>query len=86
MNNNYNYYYFFLQVVYHDGKEATKGHYFADVFYVALGRWLRFDDASVRFVMDKEVCQPKPPCMPYLLYYRRNDTIAALSAFDNKGR
>ncbi|VVC38030.1 Peptidase C19, ubiquitin carboxyl-terminal hydrolase,Ubiquitin specific protease, conserved [Cinara cedri] len=73
-------------VVYHDGKEATKGHYFADVFYVALGRWLRFDDASVRFVTDKEVCQPKPPCMPYLLYYRRNDTIAALSAFDNKGR
>ncbi|XP_060876558.1 ubiquitin carboxyl-terminal hydrolase 10 isoform X1 [Metopolophium dirhodum] len=73
-------------VVYHDGKEANKGHYFADVFYVALGRWLRFDDASVRFVTDKEVCQPKPPCMPYLLYYRRNDTIAALSAFDNKGR
>jgi len=56
------------------------------VFYVALGRWLRFDDASVRFVTDKEVCQPKPPCMPYLLYYRRNDTIAALSAFDNKVR
>ncbi|XP_050526483.1 ubiquitin carboxyl-terminal hydrolase 10 [Daktulosphaira vitifoliae] len=73
-------------VVYHDGKEATKGHYFADVFYVALGRWLRFDDATVRFVTDKEVYQPKPPCMPYLLYYRRNDTIAALSAFDNKSR
>ncbi|CAI6374614.1 unnamed protein product [Macrosiphum euphorbiae] len=73
-------------VVYHDGKEANKGHYFADVFYVALGRWIRFDDANVRFVTDKEVCQPKPPCMPYLLYYRRNDTIAALSAFDNKGR
>jgi len=55
---------FVFLVVYHDGKEAIKGRYSADVIYVALGRWLRFDDASVLFITDNEVCQPKPPCMP----------------------
>lgn len=35
-------------VVYHDGKEATKGHYVTDAFHVGYSSWLRYDDASVK--------------------------------------
>lgn len=35
-------------IVYHDGKEATKGHYVTDAFHVGYSSWLRYDDASVK--------------------------------------
>ncbi|XP_075226103.1 ubiquitin specific protease 10 isoform X2 [Lycorma delicatula] len=62
-------------VVYHDGKEATKGHYITDVFHVGYGVWVRYDDATVRSVSENQVLHPKSPRVPYLLYYRRQDTI-----------
>ncbi|KAF6202313.1 hypothetical protein GE061_004711 [Apolygus lucorum] len=64
-------------VVYHDGKEATKGHYLADVFHLGHSGWIRYDDASVKLVKEEEVLDPKPPRVPYLLYYRRADTIGS---------
>ncbi|RZF39695.1 hypothetical protein LSTR_LSTR012149 [Laodelphax striatellus] len=63
-------------VVYHDGKEATKGHYVTDVYHVGYGTWLRYDDANVRAVSQNAVLTPRAPRVPYLLYYRRKDTIA----------
>uniref|UniRef100_A0A1B6DP74 ubiquitinyl hydrolase 1 n=1 Tax=Clastoptera arizonana TaxID=38151 RepID=A0A1B6DP74_9HEMI len=62
-------------VVYHDGKEATKGHYITDVFHVGYSRWVRYDDATVRPVTEQQVLHPKGHRVPYLLYYRRSDTI-----------
>jgi len=52
-NINQQYFLFVFQVVYHDGKEAKKCHYSADVFYVALGRWLRFDDVYCLYVLSQ---------------------------------
>lgn len=65
-------------VVYHDGKEASKGHYITDVFHIGYGGWIRYDDSRVCIVSENEVLKPKLPRVPYLLYYRRCDTIAAL--------
>lgn len=65
-------------VVYHDGKEATKGHYVTDVFHIGYGGWIRYDDAKVITVSENDVLKPQLPRVPYLLYYRRCDTIAAL--------
>ncbi|XP_074000200.1 uncharacterized protein isoform X2 [Rhodnius prolixus] len=62
-------------VVYHDGKEATKGHYLSDVFHVGTSGWIRYDDAVVRSVPESQVLNPPFPRVPYLLYYRRQDTI-----------
>lgn len=64
-------------VVYHDGKEASKGHYITDVFHVGYSGWIRYDDSNVRFVPENEVLHPKPPRVPYILYYRRADTIVS---------
>lgn len=64
-------------VVYHDGKEATKGHYVTDVFHVGYSGWVRYDDATVRPVTEQQVLKPKGPRVPYLLYYRRCDTISS---------
>ncbi|XP_054286117.1 ubiquitin carboxyl-terminal hydrolase 10 isoform X2 [Macrosteles quadrilineatus] len=64
-----------LAVVYHDGKEATKGHYITDVFHTGYSSWVRYDDATVRPVTQQQVLNPRPPRVPYLLYYRRCDTI-----------
>lgn len=33
-------------VIYHDGKDASKGHYIADIWNGAQTTWLRYDDAS----------------------------------------
>lgn len=38
-------------VVYHDGKEASKGHYVTDAFHVGYSSWLRYDDAAVKQVI-----------------------------------
>ncbi|XP_037816014.1 ubiquitin carboxyl-terminal hydrolase 10 [Lucilia sericata] len=62
-------------VVYHDGKEATKGHYITDVYHTGYGSWLRFDDSSVKPVSENHVLLPRTPRVPYLLCYRRCDTI-----------
>lgn len=61
-------------VVYHDGKEASKGHYITDVFHAGYGSWIRYDDSTVKPVSEHNVLHPKSPRVPYLLYYRRLDT------------
>lgn len=58
-------------VVYHDGKEASKGHYVTDVFHVGYSNWIRYDDSTVKAVPEGNVLHPKSPRVPYLLYYRR---------------
>lgn len=62
-------------VVYHDGKEASKGHYITDVLHYGYGQWLRYDDSSVKPVNENSVLHPRNPRVPYLLYYRRCDTF-----------
>lgn len=62
-------------VTYHDGKEATKGHYVTDAFHVGYGGWVRYDDSSLKGISESNVLKPTPPRVPYLLYYRRCDTI-----------
>lgn len=62
-------------VVYHDGKEASKGHYITDVFHVGYSNWIRYDDSTVKPVPESNVLHPKSPRVPYLLFYRRYDTI-----------
>lgn len=62
-------------VVYHDGKEASKGHYIADAYNSNLGIWVRYDDSQVRVVPEHVVLHPKSPSVPYILYYRRSDTM-----------
>lgn len=62
-------------VTYHDGKEATKGHYVTDCFHVGYGTWVRYDDTSAKAISEDIVLNPVPPRVPYLLYYRRCDTI-----------
>ncbi|XP_066148534.1 ubiquitin carboxyl-terminal hydrolase 10-B [Euwallacea fornicatus] len=62
-------------IVYHDGKEASKGHYVTDAFHVGYSSWLRYDDASVKPVQEEHVLKPQGTRVPYLLFYRRSDTI-----------
>lgn len=59
-------------VVYHDGKEATKGHYVTDAFHVGYSSWIRYDDASVKPVLEEHVLKPQGTRVPYLLFYRRD--------------
>lgn len=65
-------------VVYHDGKEASKGHYITDVYHTGYSSWLRFDDSTVKPVSEHNVLRPRVPRVPYLLYYRRCDTMPNL--------
>lgn len=62
-------------VVYHDGKEASIGHYITDVYHTGYLNWIRYDDSTVKRVSEKSVLHPHMPRVPYLLYYRRNDTF-----------
>nr|CAD7400453.1 unnamed protein product [Timema poppensis] len=73
-------------VVYHDGKEATKGHYITDVFHVGYGSWVRYDDNTVKVVQENQVLHPRGPRVPYLLYYRRCDTIGTNVMSSDKTR
>lgn len=59
-------------IVYHDGKEATKGHYVTDTWHGGYSTWIRFDDSTVKPVSEFNVLNPKSPRVPYLLYYRNN--------------
>ncbi|XP_052898314.1 trithorax group protein osa isoform X2 [Anopheles moucheti] len=61
-------------VVYHDGKEASKGHYITDVYHSGYGSWIRYDDSTVKPIPEFNVLRPRAPRVPYLLYYRRMDT------------
>jgi ubiquitin carboxyl-terminal hydrolase 10 len=70
-------------VVYHDGKEASKGHYITDVFHVGYGHWIRYDDSIVKSVSENVVLHPQPPRVPYLLYYRRCDTFGTQTNANN---
>lgn len=64
-----------LGVVYHDGKEATKGHYVADIYHSGYNCWLHYDDSMVTAVPEHLVLKHAPPRVPYLLFYRRCDTM-----------
>ncbi|XP_045451963.1 uncharacterized protein LOC123660991 [Melitaea cinxia] len=63
-----------LAVVLHAGTEAAKGHYVTDAFHGRAG-WLRFDDSAVTRVTLAQVLSPQTPRVPYLLIYRRQDTL-----------
>lgn len=60
-------------VVYHDGKEAVKGHYIADIYYPGSGSWLRCDDRNITPTTEAQVLSFNAPCVPYLLFYSRTD-------------
>ncbi|XP_077291434.1 ubiquitin specific protease 10 isoform X2 [Arctopsyche grandis] len=62
-------------VVYHEGSEAEKGHYLTDAYHVGCGGWLRYDDSIVSSVTEQQVLHPRSPRTPYLLLYRRQDTM-----------
>lgn len=68
-----------LAVVYHDGKEATKGHYIADIYHSGYNCWLRYDDSVVKAVPEANVLRHVTPRVPYLLFYRRGDTLVGPS-------
>ncbi|ALC43495.1 CG32479 [Drosophila busckii] len=72
-------------IVYHDGKEASKGHYITDVFHTGYNSWLRYDDSSVKPIAEKLVLQPHTPRVPYLLYYRRCDTLPPMQTSNGGG-
>ncbi|XP_037085508.1 ubiquitin carboxyl-terminal hydrolase 10-like [Pollicipes pollicipes] len=64
-------------VIYHSGKESTKGHYITDAYHPAYQQWVRYDDSLVSAVAEAAVLRPEPPLVPYILFYRRLDTVAA---------
>ncbi|MPC07657.1 Ubiquitin carboxyl-terminal hydrolase 10 [Portunus trituberculatus] len=68
-----------LGVVYHDGKEATKGHYVVDIYHGGYNCWLRCDDSFIKEVPESNVVRHVPPRVPYLLFYRRGDTMVGPS-------
>jgi len=65
-------------VVYHNGTEATKGHYIADVYHTGYASWLRCDDSSVTPTVERLVTAPSPTSVPYILFYRRGDTMVGV--------
>ena len=46
------------------------------------GGWVRYDDSVVKAVQESNVLRPRVPRVPYLLYYRRCDTIGSQPASD----
>ncbi|XP_076370532.1 ubiquitin carboxyl-terminal hydrolase 10-A-like [Tachypleus tridentatus] len=68
-------------VVYHEGKEAVKGHYLTDVYHAGSGGWLRCDDRTITPITETQLLCYSPPRVPYLLFYRRLDTIQPGSGF-----
>lgn len=71
-----------IVAVYHDGEEAHKGHYVADTFHPTGGSlwgqfgWIRYDDTQVKGIQENQILNPHQPRVPYLLYYRRVDTLS----------
>jgi len=64
-----------FSVVYHNGREATKGHYVTDIYQSGYSTWLHCDDNSIQMTGEQSVVQPGPTSTPYLLFYRRADTL-----------
>jgi len=64
-----------IAVVHHCGGEAAKGHYVADVYHHGFSAWLRTDDARVLPISESKVLNHPSNMVPYLLFYRRQDTI-----------
>jgi len=65
-------------VVYHNGREATKGHYVADVYHTGYASWLHCDDSIIKPTAEQLVTQPAPNSVPYILFYRRGDTMVGV--------
>ena len=61
-------------VVYHNGKEASLGHYVTDVYHAGLG-WLHCDDSMVKPMTESMVLAHSANSVPYILFYRRGDTM-----------
>jgi len=64
-----------LAVVHHDGKGTSQGHYFTDIYHIGTSLWLRCDDSKVESISVQQLMHPKDSKIPYLLFYRRFDTI-----------
>ncbi len=62
-------------VVYHNGCEATKGHYVTDVYHSGLASWLRCDDSTVHSISETSMLKHSSNSAPYILFYRRCDTM-----------
>ena len=65
-------------VVYHTGREATKGHYVTDVYHTGYASWLHCDDSIVQLTAEQLVTAPQPNSTPYILFYRRGDTMVGV--------
>jgi len=63
-------------VVYHNGKEASLGHYVTDVYHAGLG-WLHCDDNSIKSMTESMVLAHCANSVPYILFYRRGDTMGS---------
>lgn len=63
-------------VVYHEGKEAVKGHYLTDVYHIGSSQWIRCDDSNLKAVPSPRIDNPEHSSRtPYLLFYRRLNTL-----------
>lgn len=67
-----------FSVVYHNGREATKGHYVTDIFHTGYSSWLHCDDSTVSPTCEQSVLSPSPTSAPYILLYRRGDTMVGM--------
>lgn len=65
-----------VSVIYHDGKDANKGHYVCNAYHPGYHCWLHYDDACVKPIVSGELQRFSAPRVPYLLFYRRVDTFA----------
>ena len=74
-----------LAVVYHNGTEATKGHYVTDIYHTGLSTWLRCDDSILKTQTESMVLAHSASSVPYILFYRRGDTMVGGSINDKSG-
>lgn len=58
-------------VVCHSGELSSKGHYICHAWQSHTDQWLKLDDSYVSVVQQNAVLQPKPPLVPYILFYQR---------------
>lgn len=72
-----------LAVVYHDGKEAIKGHYLTDVYHIGSSQWIRCDDSTLKIVPSPRIESSESTRTPYLLFYRRLNTLRAQTGNNN---
>jgi len=67
-----------FSVVYHNGRAATIGHYVTDIFHTGYSAWLHCDDSTVSPTCEQSVLAPSPNSTPYILLYRRGDTMVGM--------